>query len=197
MKTWLQNDQVYQSIMNGALWIVFSAALITNKWPQFDWITGSIMVIMVAIVVSVYWISVVKNDKEQRISIQQHKENNKMQENSSYSDDVHEKFHGENLEEIYKNLDEIYKIYLGDNKSENIFYDKKSIDSKFEKKFNKMIYVNEEDKYGRLIVNAGSFKIKIKKQDDRESNFEIKRRMVYTKFGLKTSSASLNETTIH
>jgi hypothetical protein len=62
MKSWLREDRVYQAIMNGALWLVFIAALSTTKWPELSWITGSITAVLVVIVTAVYWIAVVTND---------------------------------------------------------------------------------------------------------------------------------------
>jgi hypothetical protein len=61
MKAWLRDDRVYQAIMNGALWIVVIAALSTTKWPELSWLTGSITVVLVVIVATVYWIAVVIN----------------------------------------------------------------------------------------------------------------------------------------
>jgi hypothetical protein len=64
MKSWLRNDRVYQTIMNGALLVVFLAALSTGKWPQFGWVAGSITVIMVLVAAAVYSIAACGNDKE-------------------------------------------------------------------------------------------------------------------------------------
>jgi hypothetical protein len=65
MKAWLRNDRVYQTIMNGALLVVFLAALSTGKWPQFGWVAGSITVIMVLIVAAVYSIAACGSDKDE------------------------------------------------------------------------------------------------------------------------------------
>jgi hypothetical protein len=64
MKSWLRNDRVYQAIMNGALLVVFLAALSTGKWPQFGWVAGSITVIMVLVAAAVYSIAACGSDKE-------------------------------------------------------------------------------------------------------------------------------------
>jgi hypothetical protein len=65
MKSWLRNDRVYQTIMNGALLVVFLAALSTGKWPQLGWVAGSITVIMVLVVAAVYSIAACGSDKEE------------------------------------------------------------------------------------------------------------------------------------
>jgi hypothetical protein len=64
MKSWLRNDRVYQTIMNGALLVVFLAALSTGKWPQFGWVAGSITVIMVLVAAAVYSIAACGSDEE-------------------------------------------------------------------------------------------------------------------------------------
>lgn len=64
MKSWLRNDRVYQSTMNGALLVVFLAALSTGRWPQFDWVAGSITVIAVLIAAAVYMTAGCGSDNE-------------------------------------------------------------------------------------------------------------------------------------
>jgi hypothetical protein len=66
MKAWIRNDRVYQTIMNGALLVVFLAALSTGKWPQLAWVSGSITVIMVLIAAAVYSIAACDNNKEKQ-----------------------------------------------------------------------------------------------------------------------------------
>jgi hypothetical protein len=72
MKSWLRNDRVYQTIMNGALLVVFLAALSTGKWPQFGWVAGSITVIMVLVVAAVYITAACGSDKEKYAAEEDH-----------------------------------------------------------------------------------------------------------------------------
>jgi hypothetical protein len=62
MKAWLRDDRVYQSIMNGALWVVVIAAFGATRWPQLSLVAGSITALLVVVVATVYWIAVVTND---------------------------------------------------------------------------------------------------------------------------------------
>jgi hypothetical protein len=64
MKSWLRNDSVYQSIMSGALMIVFLAALSASHWPQLSVVAGLITAVVVGIVAVVYWAAVVCGDDD-------------------------------------------------------------------------------------------------------------------------------------
>jgi hypothetical protein len=64
MKSWLRNDSVYQSIMSGALLIVFLAALSASHWPQLSVVAGLITAVVVGIVAFVYWAAVVCGDDD-------------------------------------------------------------------------------------------------------------------------------------
>jgi hypothetical protein len=62
---WLRKDSVYQSIMSGALLIVFLAALSSSHWPQLSVVAGLITAVTVGIVVVVYyWVVVVCGDDD-------------------------------------------------------------------------------------------------------------------------------------
>jgi hypothetical protein len=64
MKSWLRKDNVYQSIMSGALLIVFLAALSASHWPQLSVVAGLITAVVVSIVAVVYWAAVVCGDDD-------------------------------------------------------------------------------------------------------------------------------------
>jgi hypothetical protein len=57
MMSWVQNERVYRTIMNGALWTAFLAALAATKWPELSWVAGGVTAVMVLIAATVYCIT--------------------------------------------------------------------------------------------------------------------------------------------
>ena len=98
MKSWLR--EAYQAVMNGALWLVFIAALSTSKWPTFDWVTGSLTAVLVVIVAVVYWIAVVTNDDIQPDSTTQRE--NAALPDTSEAQPIHESSARSQLDEIMR-----------------------------------------------------------------------------------------------
>jgi hypothetical protein len=64
MTSWLRSERVYRSVMNGALWTAFLAALASGRWPQLGWAAGCVTAVMVVVAAIVYCITPHDDERE-------------------------------------------------------------------------------------------------------------------------------------